>query len=281
MPRSLSAIVSGTGAPDANELDRIAAAFELVEVPMVLVRPDGTIHSANPSVGFLFGLDEGVLIDQASLGFVAETERDANARARVFARGETSRVHRRIIIGGRGAFEVDAVARPVRGESGAVIGAALTLVAATSERAAVAAADEQRRIVETLADAVIVTDRHGRIRSANRAAERLLGGVAPGVLEGRRLDSIELLDRDGRLLSEDRHPIWMALSGEIVPTAAYPLRVGQTVHHVRLSAQTLVAGGSSGAGAVVTRDVPDFAIVAGVPARVIGDVRKRRSKEEK
>jgi acetyltransferase-like isoleucine patch superfamily enzyme len=33
-----------------------------------------------------------------------------------------------------------------------------------------------------------------------------------------------------------------------------------------------------GAGAVVTHDVADYSIVAGVPARAIGDVRDRRSK---
>ncbi len=63
-----------------------------------------------------------------------------------------------------------------------------------------------------------------------------------------------------------------------VPSSGYDIRVGKGCW---IASGAIILGGVTignhclvAAGAVVTHDIPDYAIVAGVPARIIGDVRQ-------
>jgi acetyltransferase-like isoleucine patch superfamily enzyme len=86
----------------------------------------------------------------------------------------------------------------------------------------------------------------------------------------------------GVMFTNDIYPRAVAATGEIQTEADWqvvPTRVKARSsigsNATILCGLTIGEGALVGAGAVVTKDVPDFAIVAGVPARVIGDVRER------
>jgi UDP-2-acetamido-3-amino-2,3-dideoxy-glucuronate N-acetyltransferase len=88
----------------------------------------------------------------------------------------------------------------------------------------------------------------------------------------------------GVMFINDRYPRATTTAGGLQTEADWkvePTRIRRTASigssATILCGVTIGEGALVGAGAVVSKDVPDFAIVAGVPARVIGDSRTGRS----
>jgi acetyltransferase-like isoleucine patch superfamily enzyme len=86
----------------------------------------------------------------------------------------------------------------------------------------------------------------------------------------------------GVMFTNDRYPRAVNEDGSLQTENDWEVVPTQVKQRAAIGSNaTIVAGvviGESalvGAGAVVTADVPDYAVVAGVPARVIGDVRKK------
>ncbi len=86
----------------------------------------------------------------------------------------------------------------------------------------------------------------------------------------------------GVMFINDRYPRSTSVDGDLksgddweLETTLIKRRAGIGSNATILCGVTIGESAIIGAGAVVTHDVPDYAIVAGVPARVIGDVRTR------
>jgi acetyltransferase-like isoleucine patch superfamily enzyme len=103
------------------------------------------------------------------------------------------------------------------------------------------------------------------------------------VCEGVTIED-EVFIGHGVMFTNDRFPRAVNSTGGLQTEADWVLttttvRKGASIgSNATIVAGTVIGKGALvGAGAVVTKDVPDHAIVAGVPASIIGDTRERRS----
>ena len=103
------------------------------------------------------------------------------------------------------------------------------------------------------------------------------------VCEGVVIDD-EVFIGHGVMFINDRYPQAAKIDGSLQTEADWIVEPTRVKRRASIGSNATVLCGVSigegalvGAGAVVTRDVPDFAIVAGVPARVVGDTRVREA----
>jgi UDP-2-acetamido-3-amino-2,3-dideoxy-glucuronate N-acetyltransferase len=87
----------------------------------------------------------------------------------------------------------------------------------------------------------------------------------------------------GVMFVNDSYPSAVNADGSLQSAEDWTCLTTRVHRNASIGSNATILGGISigehaliGAGALVSRDVPDYAIVAGVPARIVGDIRARR-----
>jgi acetyltransferase-like isoleucine patch superfamily enzyme len=103
------------------------------------------------------------------------------------------------------------------------------------------------------------------------------------VCEGVVIDD-EVFVGHGVMFINDRYPRAANADGSLQTEADWSVEPTRVKRRASIGSNATVMcgvcigeGALVGAGAVVTRDVPDYGIVVGVPARVVGDARVRQA----